>query len=158
MSHILEEELHAYLDQALSRSRCVVIESHLASCGFCSSQRDAIAALRDQTTAPARHARPARRIPPFARGTRAAAGSRAQPRRQRTRRALWAASLVGALGLGYGLRSRRIGVPCLPTVATALAAATRRGLGRAMPAGDAPQSVDSGRDAPGRPPRPRFDP
>ena len=40
MSHILEEELHAYLDQALSRSRCVVIESHLASCGFCRSQRD----------------------------------------------------------------------------------------------------------------------
>ena len=35
MSHIPEEALHAYLDQALSRSRCVVIESHLAACPQC---------------------------------------------------------------------------------------------------------------------------
>ena len=32
MRHIPEDELHAYLDQALSRSQCVEIESHLAAC------------------------------------------------------------------------------------------------------------------------------
>jgi hypothetical protein len=104
MSHILEDELHAYLDQALSRSRCVVIESHLASCGFCSSQRDAIAALRDQTTLLLGTLAPARRIPVSLEELNRRQLARA-PRRQRTRRALWAASLVGALGLGYGIRS-----------------------------------------------------
>ncbi len=104
MSHIPEEELHAYLDQALSRSRCVVIESHLASCSTCSSQRDAIAALRDQTTLLLATLAPARRIPASLEELNRRQMARA-PRRQRTRRALWAASLVGALGLGYGLRS-----------------------------------------------------
>ena len=104
MSHILEEELHAYLDQALSRSRCVVIESHLASCGFCRSQRDGIAALRDQTTLLLGTLAPARRIPVSLEELERRRLAR-EPRRQRTRRALWAASLVGALGLGYGLRS-----------------------------------------------------
>ncbi|MBP2647718.1 MAG: hypothetical protein H6Q77_1342, partial [Gemmatimonadetes bacterium] len=104
MSHILEEELHAYLDQALSRSRCVVIESHLASCGFCRSQRDGIAALRDQTTLLLGALAPARRIPVSLEELERRRLAR-EPRRQRTRRALWAASLVGALGLGYGLRS-----------------------------------------------------
>ena len=32
LRHIPEEELHAYLDQALSRSQCVEIENHLAEC------------------------------------------------------------------------------------------------------------------------------
>ena len=104
MSHILEDELHAYLDQALSRSRCVVIESHLAGCAFCRDQRDEIAALRDRTTLLLGALAPARRIPVSMEELkrRRMAG---EPRRQRTRRALWAASLVGALGLGYGLRS-----------------------------------------------------
>ena len=104
MSHIPEDELHAYLDQALSRSRCVVIESHLASCSFCSSQRDAIAALRDQTTLLLGTLAPARRIPVSLEELNRRQLARA-PRRQRNRRALWAASLVGALGLGYGIRS-----------------------------------------------------
>ena len=43
MRHIPEEELHAYLDQALSRSQCVEIESHLAACPSCQSLRDGIA-------------------------------------------------------------------------------------------------------------------
>jgi hypothetical protein len=117
MSHILEEELHAYLDQALSRSRCVVIESHLASCGFCSSQRDAIAALRDQTTLLLGALAPARRIPVSLEELERRRLVR-KPRRQRTRLALWAASLVGALGLGYGLRS--VGsAPHAPEVALA---------------------------------------
>ena len=104
MSHILEDELHAYLDQALSRSRCVIIESHLASCGFCSSQRDAIAALRDQTTLLLGTLAPARRIPVSLEELNRRQLAR-EPRRLRTRRALWAASLIGALGLGYGIRS-----------------------------------------------------
>jgi hypothetical protein len=102
MSHILEDELHAYLDQALSRSRCVIIESHLASCGFCSSQRDAIAALRDQTTLLLGTLAPARRIPPSLEELERRRLAR-EPERRRHRRALWAASLVGAIGLGYGL-------------------------------------------------------
>jgi anti-sigma factor RsiW len=51
MRHIPEEELHAYLDQGLSRSQCVEIESHLAVCPSCQAARDGIAALRDRTTA-----------------------------------------------------------------------------------------------------------
>jgi len=104
MSHILEDELHAYLDQALSRPRCVLIESHLANCSFCSSQRDTIAALRDRTTLLLGALTPARRIPVSLEELERRRLVR-EPRRQRTRRALWAASLVGALGLGYGLRS-----------------------------------------------------
>lgn len=50
MRHIPDEELHAYLDQALSRSQCVEIETHLAACIRCRHERDAIAALRDRTT------------------------------------------------------------------------------------------------------------
>jgi hypothetical protein len=131
MSHILEDELHAYLDQALSRSRCVVIESHLASCGFCSSQRDAIAALRDQTTLLLGTLAPARRIPVSLEELNRRQLAR-EPRRQRTRRALWAASLVGALGLGYGIRSvgsasrAPDGTPA--PLATAVAAAAGQGM------------------------------
>jgi len=64
MRHIPDEELHAYLDQALSRSQCVEIECHLAACVRCRHERDQIAALRDRTTAllglvtPAHRARP----------------------------------------------------------------------------------------------------
>lgn len=50
MRHIPEDELHAYLDQALSRSQCVEIECHLATCVRCRHERDQIAALRDRTT------------------------------------------------------------------------------------------------------------
>nr|MBA3556621.1 zf-HC2 domain-containing protein [Gemmatimonadales bacterium] len=47
MRHIPEDELHAYLDQGLSRTQCVEIESHLADCSACRACRDRIAALRD---------------------------------------------------------------------------------------------------------------
>ncbi|MBL8988991.1 MAG: zf-HC2 domain-containing protein, partial [Gemmatimonadetes bacterium] len=49
--HIPEDELHAYLDQALSRSQCVEIECHLAECRRCQIERDRAAAVRDRTTA-----------------------------------------------------------------------------------------------------------
>src|ERR1041385_1391712 len=51
MRHVPEDELHAYLDQALSRSQCVEIETHLSECAHCRRGRDGIAALRDRTTA-----------------------------------------------------------------------------------------------------------
>lgn len=139
MSHIPEEELHAYLDQALSRSRCVVIESHLASCGHCSSQRDAIAALRDQTTLLLGTLAPARRIPVSLEELERRRLAR-EPRRQRTRRALWAASLVGALGLGYGLRS--VGSATRPPELVVIPAAATIGETRAADAaGSSAQSV-----------------
>ena len=103
MRHIPEEELHAYLDQALSRSQCVEIESHLAQCPACRGQRDAIAALRDRTTALLATLTPGRAVtPPFEliEARRVAAAAR---RRDRLRRAAWAASLVAAVGAGWGL-------------------------------------------------------
>jgi len=48
--HIPEEELHSYLDQALSRSQCVEIERHLTRCPGCRMAREEIATVRDQTT------------------------------------------------------------------------------------------------------------
>src|SRR5207237_7449502 len=49
--HIPEDELHAYLDQALSRSQCAEIETHLSACRVCQAQRASVAAMRDRTTA-----------------------------------------------------------------------------------------------------------
>ncbi|MDQ2670485.1 MAG: zf-HC2 domain-containing protein, partial [Gemmatimonadota bacterium] len=103
MRHIPEEELHAYLDQALSRAQCVEIESHLAACPTCRRQRDAIAALRDRTTSLLATLVPARTItPPFEliESRRAAAAVR---REHMVRRAVWAASLIAAVGAGWGL-------------------------------------------------------
>lgn len=111
MRHIPEEELHAYLDQALSRSQCVEIESHLAACPACRRQRDSIAALRDRTTALLATLVPARDVtPPFEliRARRAASDAR---RRQLLRRAAWAASVVAALGAGWGLSQVADGGP-----------------------------------------------
>ena len=103
MRHIPEEELHAYLDQALSRAQCVELESHLAACPTCRRQRDAIAALRDRTTSLLATLVPARTItPPFEliESRRAAAAIR---REHMVRRAVWAASLIAAVGAGWGL-------------------------------------------------------
>ena len=64
--HVPEDELHAYLDQALSRSQCVEIECHLAECRNCRADRDRVAAVRDRTTALLADATPRRVIaPPF---------------------------------------------------------------------------------------------
>jgi hypothetical protein len=104
MRHIPEEELHSYLDQALSRSQCVEIESHLARCAWCRDSRDNIAALRDRTTAllstltPVRH-----RIPPSWESLSLQAAAARGIRRSRVARgALWAASIAAAIGLGWG--------------------------------------------------------
>ena len=103
MRHIPEDELHSYLDQALSRSQCVEIERHLARCAACRASRDDIAALRDRTTAllsalsPVRH-----RIPPSWDSISGRAEARVGRRTGLRRVGLWAASLVAAVGLGWG--------------------------------------------------------
>src|ERR1044072_6865190 len=57
--HVPEDELHAYLDQALSRSQCVEIETHLSACARCRHGRGDIAAPRDRRPpAPAPAPRP----------------------------------------------------------------------------------------------------
>ena len=102
MSHILEAELHAYLDQALPRLRCVEIESHLAECTPCRAARDEIAALRDRTTAMLARLAPRRTIPPPLADLRHRAAHRAFERTRLRQRTAWAASIVVALGVGWG--------------------------------------------------------
>ncbi|HET7601979.1 MAG TPA: zf-HC2 domain-containing protein [Gemmatimonadales bacterium] len=102
MRHIPEEELHSYLDQALSRSQCVEIESHLARCAWCRASRDGIAALRDRTTAllstltPVRH-----RIPPSWESLSLRAAARSSRHVRLGRAGLWAASIAAAVALGW---------------------------------------------------------
>src|SRR5215216_4699382 len=101
MRHIPEEELHAYLDQGLSRSQCVEIESHLAACPSCQTARDGIAALRDRTTALLARLAPPRRFPPPFESLRRRAAVEVSARRHRLQVVAWAASLIFALGLGW---------------------------------------------------------
>src|SRR3954462_12137341 len=101
MRHIPEEELHAYLDQGLSRSQCVEIESHLAAWPACQSERDSIAALRDRTTALLAKLAPPRGFPPAFETLQARAAVAASVRRRRVHVGAWAASLVAAIGLGW---------------------------------------------------------
>lgn len=103
MRHIPEAELHAYLDQALSRSQCVEIERHLAGCTTCQSHRDAIAGLRDQTTALLARLGPPLVLPPPYATLEARFAERQQSRRRWIANGAWAASLVGAALLGWGL-------------------------------------------------------
>ncbi len=103
MRHIPEDELHAYLDQALSRAQAVEIESHLATCARCQMDRDAIAGLRDRTTALLANLAPKGVIhrptwPELRRRHHQAVARRGSI----IRGAVWAASLVCAIGLGYG--------------------------------------------------------
>jgi hypothetical protein len=101
MLHIPEDELHAYLDQALSRSQCVEIESHLAACPRCQSMRDGIAALRDRTTALLSVLAPPVTLPPGIETIRARARGVVHGRQRAVRAGIWAASLMAALGLGW---------------------------------------------------------
>jgi anti-sigma factor RsiW len=101
MLHIPEDELHAYLDQALSRSQCVEIESHLAACPRCQSMRDGIAALRDRTTALLAVLAPPVTLPPGIETIQARARGVVHGRQRAARAGIWAASLMAALGLGW---------------------------------------------------------
>jgi anti-sigma factor RsiW len=101
MRHIPEDELHAYLDQALSRSQCVEIESHLARCPACQAERDAIAALRDRTTGLLALLTPGpRHAPAWTTLEARAIAARARSRR-RVRYAGWAASVAAAVAMGW---------------------------------------------------------
>jgi anti-sigma factor RsiW len=102
MLHIPDDRLHAYLDQALDRLDSGALESHLAECGACRAERDAISALRDRTTALLARAASRRTAgPPFA-SIRARSDERRRIRQRRRQRAAWAASIVAALGAGWG--------------------------------------------------------
>ncbi len=101
MRHIPEDELHAYLDQGLSRSQCVEIESHLAGCPSCQALRDGIAALRDRTTALLARLAPPPRVPPAFEVLRHRAAEVASRRRRRLHVLAWVASVVLAVGLGW---------------------------------------------------------
>jgi hypothetical protein len=149
MRHIPEDELHAYLDQALSRTQCVEIESHLADCPSCRATRDGIAALRDRTTALLSRLAPPPSFPPaFERLRRLAAEVESQ-RRRRLHAVAWVASLVLALGLGWSasslMRSRTDHVG--PSVA-ARPAGTPAAVASQAPESRPSASVPSPRDQP----------
>jgi hypothetical protein len=158
MRHIPEDELHAYLDQGLSRSQCVEIESHLAGCSSCRATRDGIAALRDRTTALLFRLAPPHRLPPAFETIRGLAAQRANTRRRRLRASAWAASLVAAVGLGW-TASNMIG-PGQPTrvavtppqVTQALAVPARTDSAKPKP--PAPRSAPIAAPATAAPPTP----
>ena len=101
MRHIPEDELHAYLDQGLSRSQCVEIESHLAGCASCQSSRDGIAALRDRTTALLAKLAPPRSFPTPFETLRRRADIEISARRRRIHLVAWAASILAAVAFGW---------------------------------------------------------
>jgi len=127
MRHIPEDELHAYLDQGLSRTQCVEIESHLADCPSCRAMRDGIAALRDRTTALLSRLAPRRSLPPVFDSLRQRADEVVSRRRRRIHVMAWAASLVAAVGLGWVsssvVRAGGARHPATPAVASAPAPA-----------------------------------
>jgi hypothetical protein len=150
MRHIPEDELHAYLDQGLSRSQCVEIESHLASCPSCQAARDGIAALRDRTTALLSKLAPPRAFPPEFESLRRRAASEVSARRRRAHLAAWAASLVAAVGLGWTASfllqpHEPVGLPAAGQLAT-LPVSTRV----AAPAEDHPARHDTAPIQPSR--------
>ncbi len=106
--HIPEEELHAYLDQALSRSQCVEIECHISECPACEQVRNRAAAVRDRITAVLAEAAPRKvRIPPFEQlvaRRQAIEQRRATWISQARRGALLAAGLAAAVGAGWWSR------------------------------------------------------
>lgn len=125
MRHIPEDEIHAYLDQALSRSQCVEIERHLARCSRCQGERDGIAALRDRTTALLARIGPPPIIPPAFETIMARAASRAARRWRWIKVGSWAASIGGVLFLGWWMSGwlfvmePRAGIAVAPAVAAA---------------------------------------
>jgi hypothetical protein len=151
MRHIPEDELHAYLDQGLSRTQCVEIESHLADCPSCQATRDGIAALRDRTTALLARLSPPLDVPPAFDSLRRRAAEAASLRRRRVQITAWAASLVAAVGLGWTasslVRSGDDGQAQSPAVAAAPArtADTAPTPGASPPSASAPTVAPAAR-------------
>lgn len=136
MRHIPEEELVAYLDQALSRSQCVEIERHLARCGACKRQRDGLAALRDRTTALlARIGPPTILTPAFSELQRRAAERQpVETPRRRLVTGAWAAGIAAAIVIGWQVKAQFGTVP-----QTVTAAAPARSPAETSPAPTAAQ-------------------
>jgi hypothetical protein len=140
MRHVPDEELHAYLDQALSRSQCAEIETHMAECARCSDRRDANAALRDRTTALLAQFAPRSVIipPPYASLEERRIGMPSFSRWQRSARraAIWAAGVVAAIGTGWAARSLLdpglVPVP-VQTASTAPASSIEPSIANAVP-------------------------
>lgn len=118
MRHIPEEELHAYLDQALSRTQCVEIESHLAGCARCHDLRNAIAALRDRTTALLARIGPPTTFPPPFEIIRRRHAVALDRRRRVLVRGAWAASLL--IGAFMGWEGNRLAHPAPQATMAAL--------------------------------------
>lgn len=122
--HIPEEELHAYLDQALSRSQCVEIECHLAACRSCHAERERVAIVRDRTTALLAMAAPRRIVTPSFDQLKA----RPAAKRRRTslgRRLALGTGLVAA-GLAAAVASSQLIGPRAPAVVTERVADAQR--------------------------------
>lgn len=124
--HIPDDELHAYLDQALSRSQAAEIERHLARCPRCQAGRDAIAAMRDRTTdILAGLGTPAVIVPPPYADLVARHAARDARRTGWVRRSVLAAGLAGMLFAGHNSwRSATAAEPVLAAPTTAAVPAT----------------------------------
>lgn len=137
MRHIPEDELHAYLDQALSRSQCVEIECHLADCRRCQIERNGVAAVRDRTTALLADVAPRRvRIPAYdqiaARG-QARRSARLLTVARLKRVGLIAAGIAAAVGAGWftrGIADRPVPTTVALTTAPVAPAIAERSLVR----------------------------
>jgi len=107
--HVPEEEFHAYFDQALSRSQCAEIETHLSHCAKCQAQRAEVTLLRDRTTALLAQLSPRAVIvpPPFQTLLdRRSRQLRFAVWRVRFERAgLWAAGIAAVSGIGWMART-----------------------------------------------------
>lgn len=138
VQHIPDEELHAYLDQALSRSQAADIELHLARCPRCQAARDDIARLRDRTTALLAELGPTVTLAPPLAALRARAAARTASSRRVRLAAAWAASLAGAVLLGWMLRAPGSPGPIMATPENRDAPATLAGSGDAPAAAPIP--------------------
>ncbi len=137
--HIPEDELHAYLDQALSRSQCVEIERHLAECSSCQGTRDDIAALRDRTTALLARIGPPTILPPPFAVLQARHAERRVVRTRRLANGAWAASVIGAALLGWAMNRAQTDHPQLALGGTThLAASAAPAAAPAQPPGHIP--------------------
>lgn len=155
--HIPDDELHAYLDQALSRSQAVEIERHLARCPRCQAARDAIAAMRDRTTdILAGLGAPAVILPPPYADLVARHAARETRRSGWARRSILAAGLAGMLFAGHNTWRT-------PTVAEPVPADPTTAAVPAAPPQDAPTALASSSTTsqptqPAQPARPRVRP
>src|SRR3989449_6013807 len=118
MSHADDGTLHAYLDGQLSPVERGQLEAHLASCPACRARLDEERALIERADALlALAAPPERAIPPFHQLRPSSPSPQPRPLWQFRLPAVWAATVLLALGLGWylgGARAMRAPPPSLP--------------------------------------------